>query len=298
MAELAILGLGAMGSRLAQNLSQAGHAVTVWNRTPDRAALAHMPGARLAASPAEAACGAEFVIAVLRDDEASRRVWCDPRDGALAAMKPGAIAIECSTLSTDWVGALAQQSGRDGIFIVDAPIVGSRPQAEAKQLIFLAGGPGEAVERVRPVLMATGTALHHVGPSGSGMRFKLAVNALFAIQVAALAELLAGLAAQDVALDGVVDVLGQLPVLGAAGKGAAALIVAHRHSPLFPIELVTKDLGYFMQAGGGASLLTSRARELFAAAASAGYGQRNITAIAEWIAAGPAMDEHHELNRR
>lgn len=215
-----------MGSRLAASLLQAGHAVSVWNRTPERAEPLLALGARAAASPAEAANGAAFVLAVLRDDEASRIVWCDPNDGALAAMNAGAVAVECSTLTPDWIAALAQQANWRGIALVDAPLVGSRPQAEARQLVFLAGGAAEAVERARPVLLAAGAALHHAGGPGDGMRLKLAVNALFAIQVAALAELLSGLAAAGMPAPHVLEILGHLPVLSAAGKGAAMLMAA------------------------------------------------------------------------
>lgn len=283
MAEVAILGLGAMGSRLAASLLGAGHAVTVWNRTPQRAAPLLALGARLAASPGDAAAEAAFVIAMLRDDEASRAVWCNPHDGALAAMRPGAIAIECSTLTPSWVTALAQQAEWRGIAFVDAPVVGSRPQADARQLIFLAGGEADVIERSRPVLLAAGSAVHHAGKAGDGMRLKLAVNALFATQVAALAELLSALVAAGLPAERVLDIFGQLPVLSAAGRGAAAMMAAQQHAPLFPVELVVKDLEYQLQAAGPNPVLTGHVCNLFRAAAEAGHGNRNITAIAEWI---------------
>ena len=96
MSKISLLGLGAMGSRMASNLLKAGHSVTVWNGTPDTATALVSAGATLAATPREAATSADFVIAMLRDDDASREVWLSIDNGALAAMKTGAVAIESS----------------------------------------------------------------------------------------------------------------------------------------------------------------------------------------------------------
>jgi 3-hydroxyisobutyrate dehydrogenase len=108
MVDVAVLGLGAMGSRMASNLLKAGHRVVVWNRTPGAAKALVEVGARQAQSPKEAAAGAAFVIAMLRDDEASRQVWLDPESGALAGMERGSVAIESSTLSPRWIRELGR----------------------------------------------------------------------------------------------------------------------------------------------------------------------------------------------
>jgi 3-hydroxyisobutyrate dehydrogenase-like beta-hydroxyacid dehydrogenase len=109
-------------------------------------------GAQVAKSPRTAAEGASFVISIVRDDQASRRVWLAEADGALAGMASSAIGIESSTLSVQWIRELAQKFAERGIAFLDAPVVGSRPQAEAAQLIHLVGGDTSALERVRPVL--------------------------------------------------------------------------------------------------------------------------------------------------
>ena len=131
MNKIAFLGLGAMGLRMAANLVNAGHSVTVWNRDPAKAAPRAALGAGIAGTPKAAAGGAEIVIAMVRDDEASRRVWLDPETGALGWLGRHAIAVESSTLSVGWVKALAAAAGERGISFLDAPVVGSRPQAEA-----------------------------------------------------------------------------------------------------------------------------------------------------------------------
>ena len=115
MTDIAFLGLGAMGSRMAPNLVKTGHRVAVWNRSPKACDPLIALGARRAASPREAVSGAEFVIAILRDDEASRRVWLDAKDGALAGMRKGAVAIESSTVTPDWSRTLGRHAAEHGV---------------------------------------------------------------------------------------------------------------------------------------------------------------------------------------
>src|SRR2546426_667498 len=117
MAEIAFLGLGAMGSRMAANLVKAGHRVTVWNRSPQACDPLVALGAKAAASPRAAASGAAFVIAMVRDDrddDASRDVWQNPERGALAGMKQDAIAIESSTVTPQWSRTLGGQASERG----------------------------------------------------------------------------------------------------------------------------------------------------------------------------------------
>jgi 3-hydroxyisobutyrate dehydrogenase len=188
---IAVLGLGAMGSRMAARLLGAGHQVSVYNRSAGPAHDLVAAGAVAGKTPRAAAEGAEIVIAMVRDNEASRAIWCDEQDGALRGFGAGAIAIESSTLTPGWVRELGAEVQQAGARFLDAPVVGSRPQADAGQLIHLVGGDADIFDRAKGVLSALGGAAHHVGPVGAGARLKLAVNALFGVQVAALAELLA-----------------------------------------------------------------------------------------------------------
>jgi len=139
MSKVAFLDLGAMGSRMAANLLKAGHTVTVWNRSPAAAEALVASGARKASSPKEAAKGADFVFAIVRDDDASQNVWLDSANGALAGMHPGAVAIESSTLTPEWIRELSEHFRAKGISLLDAPVSGSRPQAESAQLVYLIG---------------------------------------------------------------------------------------------------------------------------------------------------------------
>lgn len=283
MARIAILGLGAMGARMAANLLEAGHDLAVWNRSPGRDAALVERGARRARSPKDAAAGAAFVIAMLRDDDASREVWTDEAYGALAGMERGAIAIESSTLSVDWSRALAARCAEAGIAFLDAPVAGSRPQAEAKALIHLVGGEPEIVERARPVLAAMGAALIHAGPAGSGAVLKLAVNMLFGVQVACVAELLALMRRSGLAPDEAFARLSATPVCSPAAKAAGEAMLAGHFAPQFPVELVEKDFGYAVEALGGADAapVTTAVRRLFVRAMDAGLGDQNLTAVSQ-----------------
>ncbi len=287
MTRIAVLGLGAMGSRMAARLLAAGHEVSVFNRTAERGAELESQGARLAASPREAATGAEAVIAMLRDDMASRAVWLDPETGALAGLGEGALAIESSTLTPGWVRDLAPAVAGAGGRFLEAPVAGSRPQAEAGQLIYFLGGAAETVEAARPVLDALGGARHHVGPAGAAAVVKLAVNALFGVQVAAVAEILGLFGKAGLDAEAAAAVLGETPVMSPAAKGAAGLMLAGNYAPLFPIDLVEKDFGYVAEAAAaaGAEMPTAEAvRRVYARAKTEGLGGDNIAGVAKLFA--------------
>ena len=275
---VSILGLGAMGARMAARLLDAGHALTVWNRTPGRADGLATRGARLASSPRDAATGADLVIACVTDDAASRSVWFGD-DGALAGLGPDAVAVESSTLTVAYVNELAEAVAVTGAAFLDAPVAGSRPQAEGGHLVYLVGGDARSLERARPAFDVMGGAVHHVGPTGHGAAMKLAVNALFAIQVAAVGEWFAALRGAGLDEDRTVEVLSAVPVTSPAAAGALGAIARGAFDPLFPIDLVEKDLGYAVELAAAAPA-TAAARETFARAQAEGLGGQNITAVA------------------
>ncbi|BDP43850.1 3-hydroxyisobutyrate dehydrogenase (plasmid) [Deinococcus aetherius] len=279
---VAVLGVGAMGSRVARRLLAGGLGVSVYNRSPDATVALQSQGARVATTPREAAGGADVVVAMVTDDDASRAVW-EGEEGALEGLVPGAVAVESSTLTPTRIRELAARAQARGASFLDAPVVGSRPQAEAGQLVYLVGGDEATLARVRPVLDLAGSAVHHVGEVGQGTAMKLAVNALFAVQVAALGELLGFLRRSGVDEARAAEVLGALPVLSPAAKGALASMAARNFAPLFPVALVTKDLRYILEAAttGEAELpLSQAAREVFGRAEAAGYGHEHLAAVA------------------
>ena len=172
MSKAAFIGLGAMGARMATNLLKAGHEVTVCDLAPEAVDKLTCAGAKTAPSAREAAEGNDFVLTMVRDDNISRKVWLDETTGALAGMKPGAVAIECSTITPAWAHELGGAISKAGIAMLEAPVSGSTPQAENAQLVFLIGGHGETLKRAEPLLKGMGSSVRYAGPEGPHLHGK------------------------------------------------------------------------------------------------------------------------------
>ena len=285
---VALLGLGTMGGGMASNLLKAGFHLTVYNRTMAKAAAFAEQGARVAATAAEAAEGAQIVVSMLADDAASRDAWLGKEGdaGALTAAGAGAILIECSTVSPEWIAELGQPARARGLQLLDAPVTGSRTQAAAGQLTFLVGGDEAAVAKARPVLQAMGKEVVYLGAAGAGAKLKLINNFICGVQAAALAEGLAWLERSGVDVEkGLALLKGGAP--GSPLVGAlSARMTSHDYGVNFLLKLMAKDLRYAEAAAeaAGVELTTaSNARELFEQAMRLGYGDQDMAAVIEPI---------------
>jgi 3-hydroxyisobutyrate dehydrogenase len=188
VAKIAYLGTGNMGQGMIPRLLQAGHSVTAYNRTREKAQKVIDAGATFAATPREAVKDAEIVFASVIDDNASRNVWTGP-DGALAGeLKPGVLLVECSTLSHDWLMELVGMAKAKKLRFLDCPVAGRPNAAAAGTLVVFAGGDAKDLDEVRPMLQPLSKKIYHFGPNGAGLSFKLIYNLMGATQVAALAE--------------------------------------------------------------------------------------------------------------
>lgn len=280
---IAVLGLGNMGASMARCLLNAGLPVTVYNRRHEVAAPFADLGAKPAATPAEAAHGAELVISMVSDDRASRAVWLGP-NGAMSKIDAGTIVVESSTVTPDWVEELAAAAFAKNCPFLDAPVTGSKMQANSGELLFLVGGPGDVLERARPVLRTMSRDIVHLGPVGSGARMKLINNFVCGVQVCALAEAIALI--DRVGLDPV-QALGVL-TNGAPGsplvKAIATRISGKQYETQFAARLMEKDLRYAarMAQSVGLELTTVEpASELFHNAVSRGFGEQDMASVAE-----------------
>ncbi|WP_343616234.1 NAD(P)-dependent oxidoreductase [Novosphingobium sp.] len=283
MTKTAFLGLGIMGAGMAARLIGAGFEVAVWNRSAEKAAALRALGGHVAASPAEAARGAQIVVSMLADDTVSRQVWTGP-EGALPAMAPGAVAVESSTLTSPWVRELAGLASARGVEFLEAPVTGSRDQAAQGTLRFLMGGEASAIAAARPALDAMGSASVHLGPAGSAATVKLANNFLCGVQAAALAEALALLEKSGLDVEQAFSILAE----GAPGsplvKAVGRRMLERAYTPHFLVPLMAKDLAYAQAALGEAGIhsgIAETARQRFSAADAAGQGHRDIAAIIE-----------------
>ncbi|MEM1041889.1 MAG: NAD(P)-dependent oxidoreductase [Bacteroidota bacterium] len=280
---VSILGLGAMGARMAARLLDHGRAVTVYNRSPERAAPLAERGATVAATPREAAEGSDLVLSIVRDDAAAEAIWLG-ENGAARGLKPGAVAVESSTVTPGWTRRLAEAVAERDAGFLDAPVVGSRPHAEGGKLTFLIGGEAAALEAARPVLDVLGGAVHHVGLVGSGAAMKLAVNAVFAVQAAVLAEMIAMLRGAGLGEADAVGILNALPTASPAAARLATLMTEHAFAPNFPIDLVEKDLSYAVaeaERSGVEASVVAATQAAFAEAKRRGFGGGDIVGIAQ-----------------
>jgi 3-hydroxyisobutyrate dehydrogenase len=293
MTKVGFLGLGVMGSRMAARLLDAGFTVTAWTRRAERAEPLGAKGATIAASPRDAAWGADVVISMVADDAASREVWLGER-GALAGAKPGAVAIESSTLSPAWIVELAEHARTAGVAFIDAPVTGSRPQAENGELLFLAGGDRADVERVRPVLEPMSRDVVYLGPVGSGARMKLVNNVTSAVQAVALAEALAFIEACGLEPTAAMSVITN----GAPGsplvKTLASRMMLRDYDVNFQLALMRKDITYAIEEARRCGVefgAATAARNLFDAAIAAGLGDADFSAIAEAVKGKPKLGD-------
>ncbi|MDB5620140.1 NAD(P)-dependent oxidoreductase [Tardiphaga sp.] len=190
MTHVAFIGLGRMGHGMAGRYLDAGFSVAAWNRSRAKADDLIARGARFAASPADAARGADAIVTMVADDEASRDVWLGA-DGAATTAKAGALAIECSTVSYQHALDLASDLRDRGLVYIDSPVTGLPDAAASGKLTLLVGAAPADLDRARPFLAPLGSTIRHFGGVGSGTVYKLINNLMGAVQIAGLAEGLA-----------------------------------------------------------------------------------------------------------
>jgi len=286
MKKIAFLGIGVMGAGMSARLLDAGFPVTVWNRNRARAEPLAQRGASVAATPREAASDADVVIAMVADDDASRTAWTGEA-GALEGLREGSVAIECSTLSPEWIADLATLVVDRGASFLDAPVTGSKPQAASGEVMFLVGGDAAVLDSVREVLRPMSRDAVYMGPVGSGSKMKLVNNFQSAVQAVALGEALA--LSERSGLDPVAAM--HVLVHGAPGsplvKTVGARMLARDYSVNFFLRLMRKDVSYALDEArrNGVELRTAAAAlEAFDTAIEAGWAEADFASVAEPIA--------------
>ena len=289
---LAFLCLGAMGRPIAGHLAAAGHDVCVWNRTPRAAEdwRSHHAG-RVAATPAEAAAGAEVVFACTGDDAALREI-CGENSGAFAGMRAGTVFVDHTTVSAETTRELARLAAERGIEFIDAPVSGGEEGAQRGSLTVMAGGPSTAFERVRPLLDCYAKTAVHLGPSGAGQLTKMVNQICIAGVVQGLAE---GIAfAERVGLDpaAVVEVVSS----GAAGSwqmaNRSATMIEGRYDFGFAVDWMRKDLGIALaeaRRSGAALPLAALVDQFYASLQARGMNRADTSSLIELLRAGGAL---------
>jgi 3-hydroxyisobutyrate dehydrogenase/2-hydroxy-3-oxopropionate reductase len=279
-----------MGAAMVARLRGAGHPVVVFNRTAARAAdVAEATGATVAPTPRAAAEAAEVVIVSLADDAAVQWAYAGP-DGLVAGLRPGAVVLEASTVAPQTVGALAATVAERGATLLDAPVSGSVPVVQRGELTVMVGGDPGALDRVRPVLAPLAAEVLHLGGTGTGAAMKLAVNAVVHGLNQALSEALVLAERSGIDREAAYRVF--------AASAAAAPYVRYKRDSFehpdgapvaFMLDLVNKDLALIeaLAAATGARMeQTATNHRLVQEAVDAGYGGRDISAVAAYLREG------------
>jgi 3-hydroxyisobutyrate dehydrogenase-like beta-hydroxyacid dehydrogenase len=278
------VGLGIMGSRMAANLARAGHELTVWNRTREKAdAWAEVHGARVAATPADAAANAEVAITMVVDGAQVEAVLLGP-GGVAEGAGTDLLCVDMSTIApgdTRRIGAVLAE--RD-IAFMDAPVTGSSPKAQDGTLTIMAGGGERDFERARPLFEAMGELVVHVGELGHGETIKVINNAVAAVNTAVVGEALLVGRRAGVDLDALEQVMG-------AGSGGSTMLALkagpmrrHDYETLFKLEHMLKDVRLCLEEGqavGAPFTFAAHVREILTAAAGRGLGAADFAALVE-----------------
>ncbi|MBK9577701.1 MAG: NAD(P)-dependent oxidoreductase [Fibrobacterota bacterium] len=291
--DVAFLGTGIMGSRMAANLAKAGHNVTVWNRTPEKAAPLAEFGCKLASSPRSAVRGAQVVFTMVADPVALRQVAIGSQ-GFLDELPPGTLWVDHSTVDPATSRQMGANAVNRGLRFLDVPVSGSSGAAGSAKLIFFAGGELSDIEGIRVLLEAMGSRIVHAGPIGAGSSLKLVNNLFLAQAQVAWSETL-GLATRIGLTEEIVHEA-ILPTHVAPGflTFKRAKIENREWSPEFPLKHALKDvrLALEMAVGVGLELSQARASEaLYKQAARQGMGDQDISSVHEIASKGHLTPE-------
>jgi len=240
---VAFLGLGIMGRPMAANLVKAGHEVSTWNRSSGK----EVEGARAAASPAEAARGAEVVWMCVSDTAAVEQVLFGP-EGVESALQPGAVVVDSSTISPSATLRYAERLKQKGADYVDAPVTGSKIGAESGQLIFIVGGAESTVDRLRPLFAAMGKLMVRVGETGKGQSAKLAMNLMIAVTYEGFAEALTLATKLGVNMEKLLELVNASMVRSGVVEYKAPFVLKRDFTPNFPLRLMHKDIHLMLDA--------------------------------------------------
>jgi len=286
--QVAVVGTGRMGAAMAGRIAAAGHSLTVWNRSLDKAeaVAAGLPGVVVAGTPRDAAAAADVVVVSLADDRAAASAYRGD-DGLLAGLHPRTVVADTSTLAPETIRRLGDEAGATGAALADTPVSGSVASVEGGAVLVMAGGEADAVERARPALESFAQRIILLGPLGSGSTMKLAVNALVFGLNQALAEALVLAERAGVERSLAYEVF--------ASSAAGAPFVVYKRAAFddpdsapvaFALDLVAKDLdlaaALAAEVGAPVPQLETN-RGVVGEAIAAGLGEADMSAIARQL---------------
>jgi 3-hydroxyisobutyrate dehydrogenase-like beta-hydroxyacid dehydrogenase len=286
MPSLGFIGLGAMGSRMARRLLDAGHAVVGYNRTAAKAAPLVAAGMTLASSPRQVAEAADVVFSMVSHTEALDAVAHGP-EGVLAGLRAGATWVEMSTVSPNATRRLAEAAAARGATLIDAPVSGSAITVEQGQLSFMVGGDPAALERVRVYLLAIGPTITHVGPLGLAATMKIATNLGLAVQMLAFSEAVLLAEKAGITRERAVETLLKSVVASPMLKYRGPFVREMPAEALFNVPMMQKDLELALELGhqlGVPLPTTAVTQSMLTAAHALGLGEYDFSIVFDVLA--------------
>lgn len=286
---VAFIGLGIMGSRMARNLlKDQSLTLTVFNRSPEPARALEQAGARRAESAAAAVTNADVVYTMLTAPEVVEALAFGDQ-GFVKAMGRDTLWVNCSTVNPSYTRQCAEKARAAGIRFIDGPVAGTKMPAETGELTFLLGGEAADIDSVRPQLEQMGKKVLHVGPAGQGSAFKMLVNALLAQTMLVYSETALLGEKLGFSREFLMDTLPGLPVSAPFLKGKAGLIKDGHYEAQFPLELMHKDLHLLDLTAYEENqplFMAGLAKAVYGRANAAGHGRDDFAAIFDFL------DEH------
>lgn len=282
---VAFLGLGVMGSRMAAHLARKGFEVVVWNRTRARTEELVSRGAKLAKSPKDAAAQADVICTSLADSAAMERVFFAD-DGVKAGLTAGKRMVDFSTISPELVRRLSEACSEKGAQFIAAPVTGARIAAEHASLVFVCGGPREAVDEMQPLFDAMGKKAIYVGEAWQAAELKLVTNVITAHMVEALAEGAALATHAGLSMAQVLEVVQSTTYASPYWETKGQAIANREFSRQFSVDLMHKDLTLALDCGRSYGVPmpgTAAIREVFQFGRAQGLGGKDVAAISTVI---------------
>ena len=275
---VAVLGSGTMGRGMTRSLLRNGFTVDVWDRTPEKAAALAADGATAHEDAPDAVRDVDVVITMVADADAVNQVAFEA--GMLGALRPQSVWAQMSTVGVTATEELAARARRErpDVYLVDAPVSGTRQPAENGQLLILASGPGPARPVLEPVFTALGRETRWLGEAGAGSRLKLVMNSWLVFLVEGAAEIMSLADSLGVEQQQVLDFLREGNLASPAAAAKFAKMGAGDDSPDFALQWALKDIRLAMDASGRRLPMLDVVRERWAALVGQGLGDRDLSA--------------------
>jgi len=283
--KIGLVGLGRMGSAMAQRLGEQGFDVVAWDHAAAATEAAAERGVRIAANPRGVAAEGEIVISIITEDTGVRRIFTGP-NGFLEADVTGKLFIEMSTLQPMTGRELAPLVAAKGARLIESPVLGTIPSVREGKLLSLAGGRAEDVERGRAVLDKLARRVVHMGPNGAGYAMKLAVNLGLGGYIQALSESLALGASQGLALEQMLDVLKEAPTATGWLAAKVPVLLGGRAEVTLDIRTLRKDLMSAVATGALSGVpmpLSAGTLASLSAAVAGGAGDGDLAELAKFV---------------